>query len=121
MKKVLVIGASVVMMGVGVVMTVAPVLAGSCGGVETSIIDCDEENGIEGILHLVINIMTGLIGVLAVAGMVYSGIQYQMSAGDAAAMAKAKNRIIQIVIGLIIFAVMWAVLDVLIPGGILAG
>ena len=119
MKKSWIAGLVAVMVGAAAVT--APAWAASCGGVETSIINCEEENGINGLLHIVINVMTGLIGVLAVAGMVYAGIQYQTSAGDAAAMAKAKNRIIQIVIGLIVFALMWAVLDVLIPGGILAG
>lgn len=97
------------------------VFAASCGGVETSVINCEDGNGINGILHLIINIMTGIIGILAVAGIVFSGLQYSTSAGDVAKMAKAKNRIVQIVIGLIVFAVMWVILDFLIPGGILAG
>ena len=106
--------------GAWVMTSAVPVFAASCGGVNTTVIKCDDGDGINGILHLVINILSGVIGILAVAGVVFAGFQYQTSAGDAAKMAKAKNRIVQIVIGLLIYAVMWAVLDLLIPGGILS-
>lgn len=96
--------------------------AGECpdGCVATSIIGkdgcyCD---GVGGILLIVFNVMTGAIGGLAVIGVIISGYQYMTSAGDPGKMTKAKSRIINIVIGLVVFAVMWAVLNFLIPGGL---
>lgn len=83
---------------------------------------CEEEmdgengEGIKCILNLVVNVLTYGIGVLGVAGIVFSGIQYTSSQGDPAKMAKAKNRIIQIIIGLVIYAVMYAALAFLVPG-----
>ena len=100
----------------------SPVLAASCGGVETSIISCEEgeENGeaIWAILGMVVNILTAGIGILAVLGIVISGYQYMTAAGDPGKMAQAKNRIFQVVIGLLIYAVMWSVIEFLIPGGL---
>ncbi|MBR3368853.1 hypothetical protein IKG45_03655 [Candidatus Saccharibacteria bacterium] len=68
------------------------------------------------VLNLVVNIMTYGIGVLGVVGIVLSGIQYITSQGDPAKMTKAKNRIIQVVIGLVIYAVMYSALVFLVPG-----
>lgn len=91
--------------------------------VDTSIINgdkyCDDGtgSGIASILNWLLTFLTGLVGVAAVIGMVISGIQYMASSGDEAKMVKAKNRIVQIVIGLVVWALMWAVLNWLIPGG----
>lgn len=76
----------------------------------------DGEKTITCVLSLVINIMTYGIGVLGVVGIVLSGIQYITSQGDPAKMTKAKNRIVQVVIGLVIYAVMYAALFFLVPG-----
>lgn len=83
---------------------------------ETNIIECGDENGVVCILKIVLNVMTFGIGVLAVIGIVLAGIQYITSQGDPGKMAKAKNRIIQVVIGLVIYAVMYAALYFLVPG-----
>lgn len=80
---------------------------------------CQDREGKEAIgcvLNLVVNIMTYGIGVLGVVGIVLSGIQYITSQGDPAKMTKAKNRIVQVVIGLVIYAVMYAALVFLVPG-----
>lgn len=95
--------------------------ADSGSALEGNIIDCHTYEGQEGggvicILKLVLNVMTYGIGVLAVVGIVLSGIQYITSQGDPGKMAKAKNRIIQVVIGLVIYAVMYAALVFLVPG-----
>ena len=74
------------------------------------------EESVKCVLNLIINIMTYGIGVLGVVGIVLSGIQYITSQGDPAKMTKAKNRIIQVVIGLVIYAVMYAALMFLVPG-----
>ncbi|MBR2587287.1 hypothetical protein IKE71_02855 [Candidatus Saccharibacteria bacterium] len=94
--------------------------AAKCGGVETALIDCgDDVNGIWGILAMVLNVMIALVGVLGIAGIIIAGIQYITAAGDPAAMTKAKRRIIEVIIGLVSFGLMWTFLQWLIPGGIL--
>ena len=101
----------------------APVMAAKCGGAETSLIECGEtaENGIDSLLLLAVRVLVILIGVLGVIGVVISGIQYMTARDDPAQMTKAKNRIIHIAIGLVAYAVMWAFLQWLLPGGILNG
>lgn len=86
-----------------------------------NVIDCHNYEGIDGggvicVAKLVLNIMTYGIGILGVVGIVISGIQYITSQGDPGKMAKAKNRIIQVVIGLVIYAVLYAALYFLVPG-----
>ena len=145
MKKITFAIVSVMMMGLGLIgLVTAPVMARpadeygfeerdgnhststststskSCAGVETSIIDCDagNENGeaVGELLLKAVKIMTGMIAALAVLGVIIAGYQYMMSSGDAAKTAKAKRRLYEIVIGLVVFALMYAALEFLVPG-----
>ncbi len=94
------------------------VFAGKCGEVETSLIDCGSEDGIGYILGVAIDVLLILIGACAVIGIIISGIQYSASAGDPTAMAKAKKRIIEIIIGVLAYGLLWGFLNWLIPGGL---
>lgn len=78
-------------------------------------IPCGEE-GVWQILQLVLNIMTFGIGILATIGLVISGIQWMTATDMEDRIVKAKSRIVNIVIGLIMWALMWLVLTWLIPG-----
>lgn len=98
-----------------------------CGGVETSIITCaetGEENGgirtsgIWGILLLAINILTAGIGIAAVAGIVYGSILYTSAGGSPEQVKKAMGIITNVVIGVLAYALMYAGLNFLIPGGL---
>ncbi len=124
------------MVGVMVFSTIGtPVLAADpcdpttqscCGGVETSIIACDQtgtgsdirNTGIWGILLLAINILTAVIGAAAVAGIVYASILYSSSAGEPEKIKKAMTIIGDIVIGVVAYALMYAALNFLVPGGL---
>ena len=100
-------------------MCARPAFAAGMSDSDTSIIKCGNYEGGKGIkclLKIVVTVLTYGIGILGVVGMMISGIQYITSSGDPAKMTKAKNRILQIVIGLIIYAVMWAALNFLVPG-----
>jgi uncharacterized membrane protein YciS (DUF1049 family) len=94
-----------------------------CGGVETSFISCDDvaEDGpaVFRLLSIVLNVVTYGVGAAAVLGVVITGYQY-ITARDnnVAQVAKAKNRMLQIVIGLAIWIVFWGVLQFLLPGGL---
>ena len=97
-----------------------------CGdGVKTSILggggcytDDGEGSGVYEILLIVLNILTAGVGVLGVLGLVISGVTYLTARDNEQQVAKAKQRILQIVIGLAIFAVLYVGLQWLIPGGI---
>lgn len=113
----------------GVLAAPTAVMAKStCGGVDTAIIQCDEDNkgedvennAIWALLMMVINIMTAGIGILAVAGIVYGAVLYTTAEDKADQVKKATGIITNVVIGLIMYALMWAGLNFIIPGGVFA-
>ncbi len=123
------------------------VFAATCGGVTTSVIDCSQqtavcpagttgpgtdglcsdkstptyksvtESGIWGLLITVLNIMSAGIGVTAVGGVVYGSIMYASGEGNAEKTKKARMIIFNVLIGLLMYAVMYAFLNYMIPGG----
>ncbi|MNR13884.1 hypothetical protein D3C85_1303190 [compost metagenome] len=92
----------------------------------TSIISCEEKggdkdinnSGVFGILKLVINIMTTGVGILAVGGIVYGSILYTSAGGSSEQTKKAIGVITNVVIGLLAYALMYAITNFLIPGGL---
>lgn len=98
----------------------------ACGGVDTSIINCDatgdetktEETAIWQLLLIVINIMTAGVGILAVGGLVYAAILYTSAHGSADQVKKARTMITNVVVGLILYAAMYSLLNFLVPGGV---
>jgi len=126
--KTLVLGALLLAVGVFSFTPVTTYAAGeSCGGVSTAIIKCGQaggedapikETGVWGILLLAINIMTGLVALAAVAGIVYGAIMYTTAGGSVEQTKKAMGIITNVVIGIVAYALMYAGLNFLIPGGI---
>lgn len=92
----------------------------SCAGVDTNIIGCSGggDAGVWSIIILVVNIMTGLVGILAMIGIVLFGIQYSTSAGDVGRTTKARRRLIEIIIGLAVYFSLYALMQWLVPGGV---
>jgi hypothetical protein len=80
--------------------------------------ECLDQNPIMVWLKLLINIFMGVIGVAAVLMITVGGIQYITARDNAQAVASAKQRIINVVIGLVAFMFLYAFLQWLIPGGI---
>lgn len=72
-------------------------------------------NGIFMVLALAIQILTIGIGVLATIGIVFFGIQFLTSSDDPIKVKKAKSRILNIVIGLVAYALIFSVLNFLLP------
>lgn len=90
---------------------------GSGGGdVETSILPSGW--GVEDILKLVLNIVVYGLGAAAVLGVVIAGIMYMTARDNEAQVTKAKTRLYEVVIGLVAWALMYAVLNWLLPGGL---
>jgi hypothetical protein len=109
--------------------SIAPsVMALQCGGVETSILSCKsdgknttgnaQDSAIWQILTLVLKIMTAGVGVVAVGGFVWASLLYTSARQEAAQVEKAKEMMRQISFGLIAYALMYMLLNFLIPGGI---
>lgn len=96
-----------------------------CGGVVTTLISCDqtgggttENTGIWGVLMLVINIMSAGIGVLAVGGIAYGSVMYASAGGNPEKSKKARLMITNVVVGLLMYILMFALLNYLVPGGL---
>lgn len=132
----------------GFLTVVSPlaVAAEECGGVETSIIACEEkgaicpngdaieeqaicpdgttpivnveDTGAWGILLLAINILTAGVGVVAIGGIIYASILYTSAGGSAEQIKKSMTIIADIVVGVLAFALMYAILNFIVPGGL---
>ena len=95
--------------------------AATCNGVETAIVNCAEDgkagSGIYAILRIIVDILTAGIGILGTGGLIVAGIQYMSAKGDPSQIVKAKQRIFNIIFGLVGYSLMYAVLLWVIPGG----
>ena len=100
------------------------IFAKDCGnGLKTSILDIcpgSEGEGIFKILSLGLNIVTYGVGAAAVIGVIIAGYQYMSARDNAGQVAAAKNRLLQVIIGLAIWILFWGVLQFLLPGGLFA-
>lgn len=78
---------------------------------------CDDGSGssVKGVLKLVVEIMTVGVGILSVIGISVVGVQYLTAGGDEGKTRKAKMRMFEIVIGVILYVVAYALMSWLIP------
>ncbi len=65
-----------------------------------------------------INVLSGLVGLIAAASIIFAGIQYSSSDGDPQKAAKAKSRITNTLLALIMYLFLFAFFQFLIPGGV---
>ena len=72
--------------------------------------------GIVCIVKLVANIMSVVIGIAGVIGIVVVGIQYLTAGGNEEQTRKAKRRLLEIVIGVGVYALAYSLLNWLLPG-----
>ena len=94
-----------------------PVNAGTSSvEVETSILPSNW--GIENILKLILNVLVYGLGAAATLGVIIAGIMYMTARDNESQVAKAKTRLYEVVIGLVAWALMYAVLQWLLPGGL---
>ena len=96
----------------------------TCGNVPTSVLECnqnDPKEAIFSVLGMVLNILTLGIGTAATVGFIWCGYLYMTSKNEPAVIVKVKMRILHIVIGLVLYAMFWGVVNFLLPGGIFAG
>lgn len=76
------------------------------------------QNGVWGLLLLAINILTAGVGIAAIGGIVYGSILYTSAGGSPEQVKKAVGIITNVVIGIVAYALMFGLLNFLIPGGV---
>lgn len=91
---------------------------GKCDLAGTLPRDDVQGTGIWGILELALNILTAGIGIAAVGGVVYGAILYTSAGGNTEQVKKAYGIFANVAIGIIAYALMYAGLNFLIPGGL---
>ena len=64
-------------------------------------------------------VLNGLVGGIIVLVLVLAGVQYITSAGDPSRIKNAKGRVQAAMTGLVLYLLMYAILNFLIPGGVL--
>lgn len=77
------------------------------------------KTGIWALLIIAINIITFGIGLAAVAGIVWGAIMYTTASGKPEQVKKANMIIANTVLGLIVYAAMYAFMNFIIPGGLI--
>ena len=126
-KQKIIYGVALLAVAVSPLFVAAPTYA-DCGSVHTAILDCPDldknatpgEGAIWSFLLMAIKIMTGGVGVLAVAGIVYGSVLYASAGGSPEQVKKAKTIFLNVAIGVIAFGAMYFLLNFIIPGGVFA-
>lgn len=128
MKKVILSAIAVVLtvLGLGSVATLSPAYAkGSiiCPDGTTDVDSYDQcgtydkedgvfnNNDLMGTLTIIINVVVGVVGFIAVVMIVMGGISFATSQGDTARVAKARNTILYGVIGLVVALLAFAIVN----------
>lgn len=71
-------------------------------------------------LKEILRLVNTLVGAIIILVIIIAGIQYMISGGDPANVKKAKGRLSNAFIALILYMLMFAILNFLIPGGVLS-
>jgi hypothetical protein len=77
-----------------------------------------EESGTWQLLLWVLGILTAGVGLVAVAMIGYAGFKYATAQDNESQTKEAKEMIRNVIVGIAVFALMWAASQWLIPGGI---
>ena len=79
---------------------------------------CDDErgSGVISVLNMVVNIFTVAIGILAAVGIAITGTQYLTAGPNEEKTRKAKRRLIEIIIGVAAYVLIYSLLVWLLPG-----
>ncbi len=77
------------------------------------------KTGVFLLLVWAINILTAVLGVVAVGVLVYAGIMYASAGDNSQQVSSAKGMITNTVIGIIAYGLMYFALNWLIPGGVI--
>jgi hypothetical protein len=81
--------------------------------------DAGSGGAIVNYLRDVLSLLGGIVGLVVMIMLVIAGLQYITSAGDPAMVKSAKSHIVNAITALVLYLMMVAILQFLIPGGIL--
>lgn len=96
--------------------------SGECGGTKTGIVTCGEPSGLQAIGSLIKMAVTGLtilIGIVAVGGLTYAAIIYASARDNSSQTQQSIGIIRNIVIGLLLYGFTIAIINWLVPGGVI--
>ena len=93
-----------------------PVYADECyDGAILDVCDDGKGSGITEVLKIVVRVLTIGVGIFAVIGISVAGVQYLTAGASEEQTRKAKRRIIEIIIGVVAFVLLYALLSWLLP------
>lgn len=93
-----------------------------CGEADTVLISCTREKGIVAlgdVLRIIITVLSVLIGIAATGGIAWAAILYSKAEDNASNVSEAKDMIRNVVIGIIVYGFMVAIINWLVPGGVI--
>lgn len=96
----------------------------TCGSIQTAYFSCGGGGNDVGtssfwqILQIILNILIALVAIGAVGGLVFGAVKYSSAGDNASQVSDAKNIIKNVIIGVVLFLLMWAIIQYFIPGGI---
>ena len=105
-----------IVMGIGVLaLPAAPAQAievfGRCGVDKASNVCVSKEDDASSMIKIVINLILGILGIVAVIMIIIGGIRYTTSGGDSAGIKSARDTIIYAVVGLVIAILSFAIVN----------
>ena len=95
---------------------------GSCGDTKTEFIRCEESSGLGSIgalIKIAIFVVTVIIGIAAVGGLGYAAILYSAARDNQGQVSEARTIIRNVVIGLVLYGFAIAIINMLVPGGVI--
>lgn len=125
MKKVILnaIAVALTVLGLGSIATISPAYADVIcpnGKTASALDQCEKLNtgggvfsntDLMGTLTIIINVVVGVVGFIAVAMIVMGGISFATSQGDTSKVAKARNTILYGVVGLVVALLAFAIVN----------
>lgn len=95
--------------------------AEECKDIDTNILKCDKRGGnpVMSLILQVINFMAIGVGIIVVGGIVWGAMLYTTSNGDSGKSQQGITTIVNAVIGLLLFVFTYAIINYLVPGGVL--
>lgn len=78
----------------------------------------NEKNGIDVILNIIKDTLSVLVGIAAVGGVIYGSILYTTAGGSSENTKKGMTIIKDTIIGVIVYILMYVLLNYIIPGGV---
>lgn len=93
----------------------------NCGEAQTVLIACKGTGvgAINDVMKIIINVITAMIGVAAVGGLAWASVLYAKAEDNAGNVTEARTLIRNIVIGLLLYGFLIAIINWLVPGGVI--